>query len=283
MPDPANTLGVRLFHRSYKLQVEDYDVTGLQVRFTVRRSLSSKTSNRAEIEVVNLSEATRKRLHAMHAVFCSLEAGYRGATSLIFRGDLVEAWSSREGTDWFTTITSDDGGKARKSKRASFSFPPGTSLERIITGVAGSLGVGRGNVDAIAKGARYVGTKLATVTKGYTASGDAIAALDRAARSAGYEWSIQDNELQFLQVGSTTSDAPVLLTPDTGLVDSPELGKDEHVKARALIIPGLYPGRQVELQSRHTTGVFRIETTTHHGDYNGQNWYCDLELSAVKR
>lgn len=275
---------IELFDRRYSLQIEDIAVAGLNVTFTVKRSLSAKVPGRCEVAVYNLSSDTRKHLHAMRNVFVSLEAGYASGTSVIFRGELVESWSTREGTEWVTTITSDDGGQKRRTKRVQKNYLNGTSLQTIIRDLAASLEVGLGNTDAIAPLAKFWKTKQAAVVKGFTASGDAVSQLDRVARSCGLSWSIQGGQLQFLVIGGATVDPPVLLTPDTGLIESPELGKDQIVKCRTLMIPGLYPGRPVELATRYTQGLYRIETATHQGESDSvHTWHVELELTGVKR
>jgi len=280
----ATGADIELFDRRYTLQIEDIAVAGLNITFTVKRSLSAKVAGRCELAVYNLSSETRKHLHAMRNVFVSLEAGYRDATSVIFRGDLVESWSAREGTEWVTTITSDDGGTKRRTKRVQKNYLNGTTLQTIIRDLAGQLDVGLGNTNVIAPLAKYWKTKQATVSKGFTASGDAVSQLDRISRSCGLSWSIQDGQLQFIVIGGATTDPPVRLTTTSGLIESPELGKDQIVKCRALMIPGLYPGRPVELESRYTSGIYRIETATHQGESDSiHTWHVELELKALAR
>jgi len=274
-----------LFDRVYSLQVEDMTITELNVSFHVKRSLSAKVSGRCDVVINNLSEDTRKRLHAMRQVYVSLEAGYAPTgLSLIFRGDLSEAWSSRDGTQWTTTITSDDGGKKKKSARVQRNYVQGTPLAKIITDIAAAMQVGAGNAATIAADARYWQTGQAAVGKGITTSGDAAQQLDRITRSCGLSWSIQDGQLQFLPTrAAALPDPPILLSPQSGLIESPELGKDQIVKARTLMLPGLYPGRQVELDTRYVDGVYRIDSVTYKGEWLGSDWGTELELSALQR
>jgi hypothetical protein len=273
---------VDLFDRAYKLQVEDLGISQLQVSFEVRRSLSAKVPNCAEVKVHNLSAEHRKKLQGMRDVFVSLEAGYAMGSSLIFRGDLREAWSSREGTDWITTISSADGERARKKKRIHKSFPAGTGVGSVITACAKALGVGLGNVTKQAAGARLWNVTPSSFHTGYVASGDALSQLDRVCKSCGIEWSIQDNQLQLLERGRPLQELGILLGPDSGLVDSPELGKGGVVRCRTLMIPGLYPGRRVQLKAEQVQGIYRIETTHHRGDFEGQEWGAELELKVPK-
>jgi hypothetical protein len=273
---------IDLFDRAYTLQIEKMIITGLHVEFSVKRSLSAKVANSCEVKVFGLSDDSRKKLQAMRDVFVSLEAGYAAGSSLIFRGDLREAFSNKDATEWITTIASGDAEKARKTKRVQQSFPAGTSATTIITACAKALGVGLGNFDKKAAGAVLWGVSPSTYHTGYVASGDALSQLDRVCRSCGFEWSIQDNQLQLLERGKPLAEKGILLTPNSGLIDSPELGKDGVVRCRTLMIPGLYPGRKVEMQSRHVSGVYRIETTHHKGEFEGDDWGAELELAVPK-
>ena len=86
--------GIELFDRRYKLQVADTVITGLNIRFNVKRSLVGKRPGTCDIDIINLAEPTRKRLHGTKQIFTSLEAGYVGGMSVLFRGELLEAWSA---------------------------------------------------------------------------------------------------------------------------------------------------------------------------------------------
>lgn len=274
---------VDLFDRSYRLQVEDLLITQLHVTFEVKRSLSAKVANSAEVSVFNLSGEHRKKLQALQNVFVSLEAGFDGHNSLIFRGDLREAWSHREGVNWITEVSSASAIVKRKKARVNTAFPAGTSVSAVIEHCAEALQVGMGNTDKQALRAKLWNVSPPTFVTGYVASGDAVSQLDRVCRSCGLEWSIQDNQLQLLERGKALQEDGIILAPDSGLLESPELGKGGVVRCKTLMIPGLYPGRRVELRTRHVQGVYRIETTHHRGGFDaGDDWGCELELTVLK-
>lgn len=273
---------IDLFDQAYTLQVETLKISALHIEFEVKRSLSAKVANSAEIKIFNLSEDSRKKLQGMRDVFVSLEAGYAQGQSLIYRGELREAWSTKDGDNWITVISSAEAAKKRKKKRINKSFPAGTSVSAIIVACAKALQVGLGNVEKKAAGARPWDGQSASFATGYVASGDAVSQLDRVCRSCGIEWSIQDNQLQLLDRGAALQEKGILLTPQSGLLESPELGKGNVVRCRAAMIPGLYPGRRVELRSRHVSGVYRIETTHHKGVYETNDWGGELELKVPK-
>lgn len=275
---------IDLFGQRYKLQVDTLVVTDLLVRFDVQRSLSAKVPNDCKIEVHNLSEATRKKLQGLKNPFVSLEAGYEQGMSLLFRGDLREVWSAKHGTEWVTTITSGDGEKARKRRRVFKTFPPGTLVSQVIIECCKALRVGLGNAEKKANKAKLWNVTPAKFHTGYTLSGDALSQLDRVCRSCGLEWSIQDNQLQLLDRGKPLEEKGIVLSPETGLLESPEpeFGKKKKgmIRARTLMIPGLYPGRRVQLNSKHVSGVYRVETTHCSGEYESNNWGYDIELKV---
>lgn len=81
-----------------------------------------------------------------------------------------------------------------------------------------------------------------------------------------------------LPVGGALQRTALLLSPETGLLDSPEIGDHGHVKAKALLIPDLVPGRLVVLESELARGTYRIEKAEYTGDTAGEDWDVELDL-----
>lgn len=272
----------QLFGRQCRVQVDTLGLEGFDVRFEITKSLAPKTPNAAEVLVYNLSVDNRQRLQEMEKVYVSIDAGYIDGTSLIFRGDLRDVVSSRQGADWITTITSDSGRRARK-KRLVRSFAPGASVSSVLQAAAKGMGVRLGNTAQRTVEAKISGTQASKFFNGYAIAGAIDEELDRLARSCGLEWSIQDDELQFLDYGEPLAQLAVRLTTDTGLLGSPEPGNKGVVEARCLMLPDLYPGRRVDLQSEHVRGMHRLETTKHVGSTFSAEWYIDLQLKLEQR
>ena len=271
-----------LFDRKVRVQVDEYVIEELDVAFEITKSLSSKTPNSAEMRIWNLNAEHRKRLQELEKVYVSLEAGYVGGTSLLFRGDLRDVLSTREGSDWITTITSDSGRLARK-RRILKSFAPGATVENVLNAAAKAMGVRLGNTAAKTVSAKIQGTQASKFFNGYALAGAIEGELDRLARSCGLEWSVQDDELQFLDQGMPLQELGIKLSPETGLIGSPEPGNKGITEARCLMIPDLFPGRRIQITSEHVTGIYRAETTKHAGDTAGHDWYVDLELRNEER
>ena len=271
-----------LFSRKVRVQVDTIAIDGLDVAFDVEKSLSAKTPNSCEIRIWNLNPDHRKGLQELEQVYVNLEAGYASGMSLLFRGDLRDVVSTRDGTDWVTTITSDSGRRARK-RRLSKSFAPGASVKDVLLAAAKAMGVKLGNTAVKTVTAKIKGTSAVKFFNGYALAGELERELDRLARSCGLEWSIQDDELQFLDQGAPLQEIGIKLTPETGLVGSPEPGNRGLVQASCLMIPDLYPGRRILLQSEHVKGIYRVETSKHTGATAERDWYVQLELRSEER
>lgn len=247
----------------------------LRVQFKVEADLS-KSANTAEIAVYNLAEQTRAKVNEK-GILASLEVGYSGQSSEIFKGRLEAGKNQRDGVNWVTSFQSTDGGQELRRGRINLSFKK-VSLRGAFERVAESLGLGLGNaIEKISEG--NIRGVLTSFDNGLVMSGPARKELDRLASTYGYTWSVQNGQLQLL--GPRDAIEPgdaIVLDSNTGMVGSPESGDDGIVEVRSLLIPQLTPGRVVALSSKQVSGFYRVEKTTYQGDTRGQDWYADLEL-----
>jgi len=247
----------------------------LRVTFNIERD-GGKSPNTAEIAVYNLAEATRAKV-GEKGILTTLEAGYSGQSSTIFSGKLEAGKSVRDGVDWITSFQSTDGGKELREGRINLSFEK-VSVAGAFERVAESLGLGLGNArEQIAKG--NIRGALTDFANGMVLSGSSKKELDRLAKTYGYDWSIQNGQLQLL--GPTDAIEPndaIVLDSDSGMIGSPESGEDGIVEVRALLIPQLEPGRVVALSSEQVSGFYRTEKVAYNGDTHGTDWFADLEL-----
>lgn len=268
-----------LFDRTYKIQVDDLGVEKLRCGFTVKKSLK-KSANTAEVAIYNLQESSRKKLEASSGVVAEIYAGYEGNNSLIFRGELRDAFSRTESDgSWVTVLRGGDGDAALRQARTNYAQRPGVSLSRVVKQMVDDLGVGIGNAARALLSGNLDGVGSA-FGKGIAMSGKTADQLDKLLGSAGYEWSIQDGELQVLEAGKALQTKLTVLSPLTGLEGTPEVqDKGTHkgkAQIRARILPDLGPGRLVSVESATVNGVWRIDETTYVGDTHGQDWNAEL-------
>lgn len=270
---------MRLFGRRCDILVHDLRVTGLRVSFAIKRTLRS-LPNAAEVKVYNLSRDSRARIESVAdegSVRVQILAGYGDEVFNIFTGDLKDAQSTRDGADVITAVSGVDGGHAHRTSRVSRSFSPGAAVSTVLGFLADSIGVDIGNaVEAFAGSA--LGDSGRTFPSGTTVNGSAAEELDALCRSAGLEYSIQDNRLQVLTIGRAVPGQAVRLSPETGLVGSPTEGNRGVVSGQCKIIPDVQPGRLIQLDAEFIQGVYRLDSCEYVGDTHGSDW--DIKFEA---
>lgn len=247
----------------------------LRVVFKVEASLA-KAVNTADISVYNLAETTRAKV-ATKGLATTLEVGYSGRSFQIFGGKLEAGKSRREGVDWVTSFQSTDGAQQLRAARVNLSFKRVSAVEAFGR-VADTLGLGLGNAVQKMREGNIRGA-LEQFENGIVLSGSSQRELDRLARTFGYNWSVQNGQLQLLgPLDAIEPGDAIVLNSNSGMIGSPESGEKGIVEVRSLLIPQLTPGRVVELQARQIKGNFRVEKVTYQGDTRGKEWYADLEL-----
>lgn len=162
--------------RNYFLQVglADGTLLPIQLPFTIEFDISRNilpSANVCSIRIYNLSANHRNlvRLDPMDIIGTYrpviLQAGYNQDLSTIFSGNMTQAWSVREGTNFVTTLECFDGGFAFANAVTGVSFPGNTSYQTIISTLASSA-------TNLTKGA--IGSFPGTINKGKTYSGNPL-------------------------------------------------------------------------------------------------------------
>jgi hypothetical protein len=276
----------RLFGRVYRLTVGDVlidSTTGdevLDIEFRADRTLK-KDPNTLDLRIYNLNEDNRRRLETQKNPVVQLEAGYEERFGTVFLGDVREVSSVQQPPDWVTQLESGDGEKPTQFDRINKSFRAGTSLPTVIREIAKSMpDIGTGNLNEVADGAALANGDQQFVN-GVTVSGSASREMSRLIRSAGLEWSIQNQKFQLLEAGQTLATEAVLLTPETGLVGSPTVSAKGILNFVSLLNSDIVPGRQLEVRSRQVEGFFRVERCTYEGSVSGGGWYVSGEAKKI--
>jgi hypothetical protein len=112
-------------------------------------------------------------------------------------------------------------------------------------------------------------------------TGKASDVLDKYLTSAGFTWSIRDGQLQILAKDATTFESVVVLNSASGLIGSPEKGKEGYITFTSLLDGRLNPGSRVIINSLQVNGVYRIESVNHVGDTWGSDWYSECEAKPL--
>lgn len=250
-------------------------ITGLRVQFRIEKSLKAEPQ-KAAIAVWNLSDKSRGQLVGK-GLRVVLEAGYPDSLAVIYQGHTRTIDHPKEGVDWPSKIECGTGERAMKYAQISESARAGSPVGDAIKAAVNALVADPGN--ALTK----AGEIVESFSSSYAASGRASDELTRLLEPRGLSWAIVDDRMLILGEKETLPEQPITLSPDTGLVGSPELGTPPKkggqalVKMKSLLQPQFRPGGRVLLQSRSRTGTFKIINMAHVGDTSGGEWYTEIE------
>lgn len=268
---------VLLAKRQIELAIDTVLIKTLDVAFSIQKSLRPDP-NTAEIRVYNMTDEQRETIARAKAPIVRLSAGYQDGMNQIWYGQLIHVENTIEGGDIITTLSTGDGAEEYKKARISLSFGPRTKTSTVIRAIAKELGIGAGNVAKIASEIDK-SVKADLYISGAAFSGSAARAMTQVCLSAGLEWSIQDGKLQIMNRGKALESEAILLTPDTGLIGTPTLSNNGIVSGTCLLVPDIFPGRQIKIESRFVKGSYRIETLHYSGSTFGEEWYAEFEAA----
>lgn len=288
-----------LFIRQYRLIVGNakkaVEITENRIQFTIIKTLSQQP-NRNEIKIWGLAETTQKAFEEKD-VLCELYAGYREEQGplLIFKGNVTYAYTNKEQPDVVTTIELSDGLKAIRDTVLSLSYGKNISNRQVIIDIAQKMGV------TVVFGDTFVERSW---ENGFSFYGGCRDALNKAVRSSGGSWSIQNNILQIISQGGATSREAILLSADSGMIRSPERERQsageiarvqdqatakartlvsaaqqyEGYRVKSLLMPTIVAGDSVNLEARAFTGTLVAAEVEHHGDSEDGDWMTTLKL-----
>jgi hypothetical protein len=271
---------VKLFNRSIELIVakpatfftQDPNavvVRDLRVVFKIEKTLGDEP-NQASVVVYNASEETRSFLQQKPR-HVRVSAGYDGELAQIFSGDLFWGASRKDGVDWITTLQLSDGHRAFNYGRVNRSFRPGTDGRQLLREVAASMDL------KVPRNMEEAQELLGEFSGGAVMHGPARRELTKLLRPKGLTWSVQDGSLQILRETEVRSDEAVLVSEDTGMIESPEQGPPDRsggkppvTTVRMLLHPRIQPGVKLKIESRSVSGLFKTQRVSHEGDLFGK-------------
>jgi len=271
----------RLFGRTCQVSVEGKQVAALDFTFEVKRSLGFGTGT-AKVDIYNLNPQSRVDLEKLYRANLVIAAGYKDEVSMLFSGDLRTPITTRSGADLVTTLEGSDCSWAYGGTKAKISLAPGSTSKDAVGALVDKSGVMVGNLmQQLEKSlSKYL-------PNGFSFSGNPTVALQRWATTAGFELSIQDGAFQAIQIGKAFAGKGQLLTPETGLVESPTPQRSNQPNIRlwnckALIRPGLLPGRAVRVEVKDVKADFRIREVTFSGSVFSNEWFAQMVLEDLR-
>ena len=292
----ASNDGVQ-YLRKVTLLVEDnagqvLDLSELRIKFAVKQS-SAQTPNAADILVYNLSEETALQVRSQFKRVI-LQGGYNSNYGVIFQGNIKQVIIGRESaTETFINIIAGDGDLAYNFAVVSATLAAGSNQNDQITACAqatAALGVTAGGNATV--------TQAQTRPRGKALFGNARHYLRQVAKTTGYTWSIQNEQLQFVPSKSYLPGSAVVINAQTGMVGTPQQ-TTQGVNVKCLLNPyikingrvqldnktvqllkidlTLKPGGQTNVQMPlASNGVYFVLAVEHSGDTRGTEWYTNV-------
>lgn len=260
---------------------------GLRIAFKVDRD-TKPFPNNVELGIWNLSKSRRNSL-LKPALTCQIEAGYLGATQVIFLGTLRRPTVSYEGTEIVFKASGGDGeGETNGTKGSgpatiNVTFAKGSPVVTVLQALIEASGVKPGNVAEISDVKLPYGNVL---TRPLTLAGPVVEELSGLCRALGVSWSVQSGAFQFLRIDApyTLVQGP-LISPETGLLGAPRTDVEKNgktiVTGSALLLPEMVPGKRFVLKSESVSGLYAARKTSHIGDTHGNDWRVEFEGVAL--
>lgn len=307
-----------LFDRKYELIVGESGGNGvlikdLRIAFSIEKTASS-TPNQSTIRIWNMRPETRRAVSKVNNAVI-LKAGYDQdvGPQTIFIGIVTRSTTVREGPDWITELQMADGMLAYRDAKASLNFPAGSLATAVVVGIAEKFELPMKPMPS--------GVVNKTYPHGFSFVGRIRDAMNKACDYAGLEWSIVDQEIQVIKKGGVIKQKAIYLTPDTGMVGSPQpeqktmsekkaakegvdvdnagvTVKKETVSKKkkkvhrtlsvegytvnSLLQPSIIPGGYVKVKSAAINDeFFRVESVKHAGDSDGGEWNTSMVLRFI--
>lgn len=282
-----------LFERKFAIEIgqEQKDValrlSDFRISFKVSKTVTPDT-NKATIEIYNLNHSTRNSIEKTYIAM--IKAGYAEAEGeqLLFVGDISLVNHTIQRPEVITTLECNDGERILKNTKLSLSYAEGFTISKILKDISSKLDIP--NKVKIEIDAR----KDIEFTTGFSYVGQIRPLLDALCRSAGLEWSFQNEELKIQSEDTGDLTRAISISPDTGLINSPERLNDittgrkktEAIpgwKFVSLLQPKAEPGGIVVVNSRElpTNSAFKIYSVEHKGDNYGSDATTEIIAQDV--
>ncbi len=251
--------------RQYSLIVDTSDGSQIEIKnpFTIefnckRNNLAS--ANTANFKIYNLGEVTRNRIYkdkyeTLKYRKVEFKAGYKEDSPVIFRGNILQASSQRNGVDIITEIDAFDGGDAITNSVSAITVEKGEPQTNTLTALVNDLknvqGSNIGTFNKTNKRGRVLFGNTADILKVETQDGFSI-----------------DNETANLLGRNEVINGDIsLITAESGLLESPQRSETQLI-FKILFEPQLKVGQIIELRSVVNSlfnGIYKIIGFTHTG------------------
>lgn len=230
--------------------------------FSIVRNTMAQ-ANTGRFTILNLAEDTRRRIYKdkyRTNVYKGIElrAGYgdtKETLPLIFKGNIMQAYSQRNGVNYETSIEAYDGGFAYVNANTARAFADGTPDKQILESLIQDL-------PHVTKG--KIGEYLDKLPKGNTMNGPTAELIKNISKS---NFFIDNEKAYCLQDNECIKGSIQKITSDTGLMGSP-LREEALLTFTIMFEPRLQVGQYIQLESQTEklfNGEYKVLGIEHQG------------------
>src|SRR5690606_14646912 len=118
--------------------------------------------------------------------------------------------------------------------------------------------------------------------EGTTVSGAAADSLTAILHAAGLRWSVQDGVVWIAPRGARAPQPDSVLVRDgSGLAGPPSISTEGLLEIRMFLIPDVYPGRHIRVESERIKGPWQVERAVYVGDSRSDEWTITCECKEL--
>lgn len=259
------------FNRDYSLDITfpNGDIVTvlppLNIDFDVTKSTQGAL-NTGTLRLYNLGEELRNRLVRDKEDFktkytCELKAGY-SKIETIFKAEVHEAHSNRQGANIVTTVVLQDGLFDMQNSFTSKTVR-GNIIKEVLKDMPNTFEGKITNQNPMLRPRVLVGNSLKLIEENL---------------GENETYYIDRGVLNIIKNDEVISSYAPLVNAQTGLIDTPKKNMNE-VSFKTLLNPQLQIGGLCELESlldKRLNGVYKIVTIKYTGSYEGSTWEQDI-------
>lgn len=235
----------------------------VSVQFDIDRAVMA-TLNSASVTLYNLAPSTRNKIYKDKYMFTQywqmfIMCGY-GSTDLyeVFRGNIVEAYSYKQGTEWITKIEANDGDFAIKNGFVNETIAKDVDFSTMLTRVIHTM-------PEMLAGVMGAPSNAPSAARGKTLIGPSYDVAQSLVNGQGYIDGETFNVLADDEVIAHDGQIPVL---DSDVLFESPRRRDTYLEVSTLLVPEIRINYAVELRSKITR-------------YNGQYKVLGIKHSAT--
>lgn len=257
------------FGRNYSLSVETQngETLTIELPFTIEFDITRNTltsANVAQVRIFNLSQKNRNQIRKDVSDYgdlrlLQLKAGYGANLPIVFSGNITQAWSVREGSNFITQIECFDGGFAFANAQIDLPVPSGTAKQTVIETLASNLpGVTVG----------VIGSFPGDLGRAQALSGNTLQLL---AEQTGGAVFIDNGKVNCLKNSECLEGEIAIIDSNSGLLGTP-VREQTIIHFEMLFEPRLQVGQLVQLQSitgANFNGFYKVISVKHRALISG--------------